>query len=424
MNIVLLQKVQQYMQEKKWSKTDLAKYSGIHISDISRIINHKQPLSLKHLDAITEALGLVEGTLYLYYVEECFNENQSLDKHRSIKFLYKCLEKGCVQPFNNLIDLMKEENTIRPEYLTYIFSVAEKLFVAGKEEKALSLYELIIENESNQFSEQLAISFYRKFYVERMTDNGHQTLTYVLEHLAYMPKGVRKEAYMWIMSFYYRSEQWEEVLYYSKRLERMAREGEYYGRALMYKSFALTQLGASMEEVLILIDQYAQVSEYFADVAVGNRYIALLDFGQLEYVDEYIIWLEDRDDLYVGLPRVFETLIQLHRLEDATHLLEKFRHVIIDMAVSKESWLKQKMYLNFLFAHALYQCKRELFPDGLNELLDVAIYANKIGNVKRLQRCLLEYWRHKHLASSEQEEKYMELLNTMTLPADQVKDLI
>ena len=400
------------MQEEKWNKTDLAKYTGIHISDISRILNHNQPLSLKHLDRITEALGLVEGSLYSYYAADCFNENQHLDKHRSIKFLYKCVNDGYDQAFHNLIDLMKEENIIQPKYLTYLFSVAEKLFAVGKEEKALPLYELIIENELDHFSEQLAISFYRKFYVERMTDKGHQTLTYVLEQLAYMPRGVRKEAYMWIMSFYYRSEQWEEVLYYSKRLERMASEGEYYGRALVYKSFALARLGASLDKVLAIINQYAQVSDYFTEVAVGNRYIPLLDFGQLECVDDYLIWLEDREDIYVGLPRVLETFVQLNRLEDATHLLEKFQYVINDMTVSKESWHKQKMYLNFLYAHALYQCKKEKFPLGLNELLDVAFSANQIGNVKRLQKCLLEYWRYRHLATPEQEDKYIELLNT------------
>ncbi|MEH7378154.1 MULTISPECIES: helix-turn-helix domain-containing protein [Bacillaceae] len=64
MNQALLFRIEQYMQEKKWRKIDLAKHSGIHLSDISRIFNHKQPLSLQNLDAITTALGLDEDAFY------------------------------------------------------------------------------------------------------------------------------------------------------------------------------------------------------------------------------------------------------------------------------------------------------------------------------------------------------------------------
>jgi DNA-binding Xre family transcriptional regulator len=42
MNTALFQKIQHSMKDKNWKKIDLAKSSGIHISDISRILNHKQ----------------------------------------------------------------------------------------------------------------------------------------------------------------------------------------------------------------------------------------------------------------------------------------------------------------------------------------------------------------------------------------------
>jgi transcriptional regulator with XRE-family HTH domain len=414
MNTALFQEIQKYMQKNKWNKTELSKRTGIHISEISRILNHKQSLSLQNLDAITNALGLSEGAFYSYYVEECLNEGKHVDKRRSIQFLYKCAAEGHEKHYIELINLMLEENskTIRKKNLLNIYLVAEKLFQEGKGKQALPLYEVIIENESDRFSEIVAVSFFRKFYIIRMTDKGQHALSHVLDYLAYMPSENRKEAYLWIMADYYRREEWRKVLYYAEKLEQLVNEGEYFGRAIMYKSFALARLGASLKEVLDLNNQYAQVNEFFADAAVGNRYVALLDFGQLEYADDYLTWLENRDDMYVGLPRIMEAYIRLDRLEDAKKLMKKFNHVIDDMAVSKEPWLKEKMYLDFLYANALFQCKSNQIEKGLNELLEVADSSIRIGNVERFKKCLLTFWKYRCYATSQHEERYSKLLST------------
>ncbi|MFD4705645.1 helix-turn-helix domain-containing protein [Gottfriedia sp. NPDC058432] len=413
MNTVLYQKIQHYMQKKKWNQSDLSKNTGIHFSDISRILNHKQSLSLKKLDEITKAFGLKEGSFYSYFVQECLSDNKYAEKRTCTQFLYKCAVYGFEKEFHELLRVMMAETSpiTRTKYMTYIFSVAEKLFAVGKKEKALPLYEKIIENTSDHFSEQLAISHFRKFYMNSMTEEGEHALTYVLEHLPYMPRGVRREAYLWITAGCYRRQEWKKVLHNAQALERISSEGSYYGIALMYKSFALMRLGAPLDTVLTYIDQYAQVNEFFADIAVGNRYIVLLDYGRLEYVDEYLIWLEGREDLYVGLPRVLEAYVFLSRLDDATRLIERFPHVIEDMAVSKEPWLKQKMYWDFRYAHALYWCKRNQFSKGLDELLDVAEAANQIRNMERLKQCLQVYWEYRSYATIEHEVKYKQLLS-------------
>ncbi|MFC7785817.1 helix-turn-helix domain-containing protein [Rossellomorea sp. GCM10028870] len=412
MNATLFQKIQHSMKELGWRKIDLAQRSGIHMSDISRTFNHKQPLSLKHLDAITNALGLGQGSLYPFYVEECFNEDQLLDKRRSIQFLYKCITLGYEKQKSDLLLIMKAEtsDTNRTNYLSYIFTVAENLLKAKKEEKALPLYELIIENEPNDFSTQLATSYFRRFYIVRMTENAQMALTHVLEHLMCLPREVRMEAYLWITAYYYRREQWKEVLYYAERLESMIKEGEYYARALMYKSFALVRLGGSLEEVLALTARYAQENEYFAEIAAGNRFAAYLDFGHLEYADEYLAWLEGREDTYIGLPKVLEAYVQLNRIEDAKRLLDWYQHIIADMAVGGELWLKQKVNLDFRYAYALYQCETLLLPEGLDELLKVASTANQIGNIERFKKCLLIYWKYRHHATDDQRNKYIQLL--------------
>lgn len=400
------------MEKRNWNKTELSKITGIHISEISRILNHRQPLSLQNLDAMTAAFGESEGTLYPYYLEECLNEGKRVDKRRSVQFLYKCAAEGYEKYSNKMVDIMLEERskTIRKKNLLYIFSVAEKLFEEGKGKQALPLYEVLIESESDRFSEKVAVSYFRRFYIVKGTDKGQHALSQLLDQLAYMPVDIRKEAYMWIMADYYRREDWRQVLNYAEKLEKMATEGEYYGRALMYKGFALSRLGASLEKVLSLIDQYSQVNNYYAETAVGNRYAALLDFGKLDYVDEYLSWLEKRDDVYAGLPRIFETYVLLNRIEDAKNLMERFSHVIQDMAVSKEPWLKEKRYLDFRYAFALFQCKSNQYDRGLNVLLEVAESSMRIGNIERFKKCLLAFWEYRTYATPQHDENYCLLL--------------
>ncbi|MEH7484609.1 hypothetical protein V7157_26770, partial [Neobacillus drentensis] len=343
---------------------------------------------------------------------ECFNENQHLDKRRTIQFLYKCAEEGYEKHSQSIINAILEEKskTIRNKNLMYIFSVAEMLFKAGKEKEAYPLYEIIIETLPNRFSETLAISYFRRFHIVRLTEEGQHALSYVLEQLAYMPTDVKMDAYFSITAFYYRREQWREVLYFAEKLEGMVNDGEYYGRALQYKSFALRRLGGSLEEVLSLTDRYAQINEYFADIAVGNRLVALLDYDFLEYADEYLIWLENRDDIFMGLPRLLEAFVELNRLEDAETLLKRYKPVIDEISVSKE-FFKRQAYLRYRYALSLYLCKCRRFQEGINELLEVANSAKKIGNMEMLKRCFLVFWTYRDHMTIEQDVKYKQLLH-------------
>ncbi|MFJ7934604.1 hypothetical protein [Sporosarcina sp. NPDC096371] len=414
MNGALYQEILFYMQKKNLSRTDLALHSEIPISDISRIFNHKQPLNMQKLDAITDALGLPEGHFYSFYVEECFNKNGHLDKRRSEQFLYKCVILGHKKHSDKIISAMLEEKskTIRNKNLTYIFFIAEKLFKEGRETEALSLYEVFIDNEPNRFTEQVAISYFRQFYILKGAEKVQHALVHVLEYLAYLPFNIRTEATLWIMAVYYRREEWEEVLYYAKKLEQIADSDIRFGSALMYQSYALNRLDGSLKEILHLTDRYSVVNDYFYELAEGNRLYFLLENGQLEHVDDYLKWLEKRDDIYVGLPRVLEAYVNSNRLEDARRLLVRFQDVIEDLAISKEPWIKEKMYMDFKYAHALYLCKSKAFVEGLNELLDIATVANKIRNFERLKKCILVYWGYRQYATVEHEAKFIELLST------------
>lgn len=413
MNANLSGEIYQCMLERKISRTELARKSGIHLSEISRILNNKQSLSLKNLDLITIALELTEGALYSFYVEECFNDSRILDKRKSEQFLYKCAVMGHMEPLHFILESVLEEmsKTIRNKNFIFIFSVAEQLFKDGMEEQALSLYELIIKNMPDHLSPEVAISYFRRFYIVRLTEEGQYALGHVLEHIAYMPEEFQVLSYVWITATFYVQREWKKTLYYAQKLEKMEGVGEHYGRALLYQSLALTCLGNPLEEVLALIDRYEKVNDYYADLAAGNRYCAYLDFGQLQFVDEYLSWLEGRDDMFAGLPRVLEAYVKLSRFQDVENLLNRYQHIIQEWAASNQPYQKQ-MYLRFRYTYALYLFGRKRYSEGLFELLDVAYRSNKLGVSERFHQCLLMYWQYRDYATVKHEEMYIKMFNS------------
>ncbi|MGG0175788.1 helix-turn-helix domain-containing protein [Gottfriedia acidiceleris] len=402
------------MKENKMSRTDLANLSGIHLSDISRILKNKQSLSFNNLDIITESLGFDEGDLYFYYIEECFNESRNLDKRKSEQFLYNCAAKGFDAQLLSLFSLILEERSksIRNKSLSFIFTVAEKLFIEGKELESLPLYKVIIENMPDQFSEEVAISHFRRFYILRFTEEGQYALEQALEHIAYLPKDIQFQAYVRITATLYIRREWKKTLYYACVLEKMAEEEEHYGTALLYQSFALRCLGSSLTDVLALIDRYARVNDYFADIAIGNRLVAYLDFGHLDYVDEYFNWLKDREDFFAGIPRVLDAYVKLSRLEDAKQLIKGHYNKIEEMATNSDYSFKKQMFLRFRYTYALFLFECNRYTEGFDVLLDVASKFRKVRMIDRFKQCLIVYWKNRDNISTKHEEIYLRLLET------------
>ncbi|KQL36275.1 hypothetical protein AN960_16790 [Bacillus sp. FJAT-25509] len=86
----------------------------------------------------------------------------------------------------------------------------------------------------------------------------------------------------------------------------------------MIQSIVLRRLGGTLNEILELIERSAQVSELHAEFATGNRLVTYIEFGQLEYLDQYLAWYEGRDYIFMGLPFMLEGFVKLGRLEDNT----------------------------------------------------------------------------------------------------------
>lgn len=412
MNQILIYEFLNIMENKNWKKADLAKRSGIHISDISRVFNNKKPLSLHYLDAMTKAFSLPEGYFYAMYTQFCFNQNRYLDKRRSVAFIYKCAVKGFKEELEFMISVMLEEKskTIRTKNLQNLFQIAEKLFLEGKEKESLPLYEIIIHHMPDTTSEEVAISYFRKYYLNRLTEDGPSTLVHVLEYISYMPPDFQELTFLWITATYYMLRDWDKVLHYAKRLEKIGQKEEHYGYALVYQGFALTRLGDSLEEVLNVIDKYEKVNQYFAEIAIGNRFVARIDFGEVEHVDEYYEWLKTRDDLYVGLPRILESYVKLGRFESALRLILSHEKEITEMAKSPNLF-QQQLYLDYCYANALLKCESEEYNDGINELIEVARTVKNAGIFEKFKKCLLAIWHYRTYLTDELNLKYIQMLS-------------
>lgn len=411
MNEILLYEFNQLMDGKNWNRAILAKKSNIHISDISRIFNNKKTLSLHYLDMITNAFNLPEGHFYSMYTQLCFNKNRFLDKRRSVAFIYKCAINGFKEELNFMISVMLEESskTIRSKNLQNLFQIAEQLFNEGKEMEALPLYEIIINHMPDSTSEEVAISYFRKYYINRLTEEGQSTLVHVLDYVSYMPDEFQELSFLWITATYYMLKEWDKVLHYAKRLEKIAKNPENYGHALVYQGFALTRLSSSLMEVLQIIEKYSKVNEYFAEIAMGNRYVALIDFGEIQYVDDYYNWLKNRDDLFVGLPRIIESYVKLGRLETASKIINTHEKELTEMATSPNLF-KQHLFLDYCYAQALLKCEKKYFVDGLNDLINVARRVKNAGILEKFNKCLLSIWNYRDHLTAQLDKNYMEML--------------
>ncbi|MFF2876415.1 helix-turn-helix domain-containing protein [Gottfriedia sp. NPDC057991] len=414
MNQELLYEFIPLLDKNKWTKKDLATKSGINYSDIIRIFNNKKMLSFHCLEAITQAFGLPVGSFYDKYIQLCFNQNGYLDKRRSMAYIYKCALYGFQKELNYMINLILEENskTIRIKNYHILFLVAEKFFLEGNEKEALPLYELFIELMPDNSSEEKAISYYRKFYIIRLTEEGQATLVHLLEYISYMPMEFQELTYLWITATYYTLKQWDKVFHYAKQLEKIAQNEEHYGRALMYQCFALTRLGESLNEVMTLIDQYEIINEYYSDIAIGNRFVALIDFGELNYVDEYRSWLRNRTDQFVGIPRILETYVKLGRLEDASDIIYHYENEMTKLKLSSQL-NKQHLYLDYCYAFSLYKCESKEYTDGLNELINVAESVKNLGIFEKFKQCLIAIWKYRNYMTPELEQRYIKLLSVI-----------
>jgi tetratricopeptide (TPR) repeat protein len=393
MNVVkheLRQSIQRHMWQRGWKKTDLAAAANLYPSDLSNFMNGSgtRTFPLDALDAITEAFQLDPGHFYPLYFGECFNKGKII-RHRCEEFLYRCAILG----FRNFVDqIIAALLTESKSYLQTVYHVANRLFEEKRTEEALPLIDAVIENESNRFSERLATCYFFRFFIVRNQgmEQGYHALVQMLEYLVYMPRHIQLEAYLRIITFYFAREDWELVRKYAKRLEELAGEGNYYGEALLYQSIALRESG-KFEEALLLTDKYAAISEYYADIAKGNRLFIYIQAGKTEYIDALIARMEANNSIHLALSIILVAYMRAGELTKAKLFLDRFSPCIESLKKASNPHM-MKLLLDFTYNHATYLFTVGQISAAIDEALEAMRLADKLGNTERFKDSLRLFW--------------------------------
>jgi hypothetical protein len=408
MKFELRQSIQRHMWKRGWKKTDLANAANLYPSDLSNFMNGNGTRSfpIAALDAITAALELPIAEFYPLYFGECCAKGKIV-KHRCEEFLYRCAELRLHDFVEKLIAAMLAESK---SHLQTIYSVAKRLFAEEKAEEALPLVNAVIENESNRFSERLAACYFYRFFVvrNRGMDYANHALVQMLEYLAYMPHEIQLEAYLRIITFYNAREDWEFVWEYAKKLEEIAKEGVFYGEALLYQSFALRETG-KYEEALRVTDRYAQVNDYFAELAAGNRLLLFIQAGQTSYIDELISLWDAKGKVYLALSKILEAYVKTGELEKAGQFLLRFAQDVKKLEAAPNP-LMAKLLLRFRQIHAVYHFQIGNIEKGIDETIEAIRLADELGNTERFKDSLWLYWQYHQYTSARQKAKYEQML--------------
>ncbi|WP_152621692.1 hypothetical protein, partial [Bradyrhizobium japonicum] len=262
MKYELRQSIKRQLWRRGWKNGDLAAAANLYPSDFSNFmnVNGTRTFPIDAIDTITETFGLPIGEYYPLYFGECYNKDKII-KHRFEEFLYRCK----VNHFHQLSEqILSAIVTEKNSHLDVVFVVANRLFEEKKLEEALPLIELIIEHDPNRSAQRLATCYFYRFFIvrDKSMEQGYQALVQMLEYITYMPHDVQLEAYMRIITFFYAREDWQFVWEYGKKLEHLAKEGKYYGEALLYQSFVAKAWG-KIEEALEITSKYEQVNDYY-----------------------------------------------------------------------------------------------------------------------------------------------------------------
>lgn len=257
------------------SKAKIASQLKVPFPQLSRYINGTRPFDLKTLDGITEMVGLPFAHFYDAYLEDCWLAQRNRST-RIQEFIVNTTANGRKYYADKMIGLLLDSG----KELYDLYKAGEILEGLGYAEEALSLYDMVIENERNRLSECLALSYYKRFMIVRNWDMEYafEAATKLGEHLRNLPEEIMFEAFIKILNVFYVLDKWNHLYKYSCEMALLIKKSpnyseQLYGDCLIYKGVAQRKLNRT-EDALVTIGEYGELSvERCRVLAIGNRLI-------------------------------------------------------------------------------------------------------------------------------------------------------
>ncbi|AWV36220.1 DNA-binding protein [Paenibacillus sp. FSL R7-0048] len=433
--------------EKNLSRSghNLASFSkicGLNRGSLSAILhgNPPKPMSLGQVDAIIKAFGFPEGWLYPLYVDECFND-EKVSRRRVEPFLIRCAELGKQNCIDETISRLLEST--KP--LDIIYSVADKLFNKGKVQESMFFYKIVVENESDSYSERLAISHYRNFKFLQTLDM-EEKLRAVISFSPFrgrLPENLQLDGLLMLTQLCFALRRWEEMEIYADELRALAnavyrqelrRSGDkrreelcterplvvYYGHGYLLKAISLTKQGqyeaakkytagyADLGWFEMLDEVGQQAVEQFRLFAVGNSFTLEMLEGNVKVVPDYVAFLaEHPGEILPGLIIIMESAN--HYRFSVDDVLKRFAREMLRFEQFEDPINIDRLY-RLYYQIAMYLINNGQYITGVDYIIQSLELSIKTNNGIDFIKCVTLFETNRDYATLNQQEKYRKLI--------------
>ncbi|WP_139489299.1 helix-turn-helix domain-containing protein [Brevibacillus dissolubilis] len=371
----------------------------------SKILNNKQSIRLKELDALIGTLELPEEDFYRHYIGECYQadaDTRKLKLDRAREFVITSYSKGYMELANPLLSELLD---ISKKNIRIIYDIAEELYEKQKFEAAKVLYRRVIQEETNLLADHYSLSCFKYFLIMKSNIREAYEPSIDLErHVEQLPTREWKiEAYFWLAKYSYVTEDWD-------RLRRMARglievtygyNEEMYGYGLLYLGFAVHRK-KDFDEAIRLTYQYENINLEFRDYAIGNRLIYLIDRGETHYVPELIAYAKRLKVGQNAVRPIMSSYLNANMLKEAGEFLADISEYMSPFNQNDLILLKQ--YLHFYYLKAVYLLRIDERTQAVSDLLQAIEIAEKLNDYNLMKKCLYLFLENRQFTTTEQQE--------------------
>lgn len=416
-----------------------SKICGLNRGSLSAILhgNPPKPMSLGQVDAIIRAFGFPEGWLYPLYVEECFNEDK-VSRRRVEPFLIRCAELGK----QNCIDVTMSRLLECPKSLDIIYSVADKLYNKGRIDESIFFYKIVAENESDSYSERLAISHLRIFKSILFIDDTDAKLRGVITFepfRARLPEDIQLDGLLHLTQLCFDLRKWEKMESFADEMRTLANavyRGQlrknanrsvevlrmsrplvvYYGHGYLLKAISLSKQGkyeeakkytagyADLSWFEILDEDGREAVEQFKLFAIANNFAFDMLEGNIEVLPEYTAFLVDHPgEILSGLITIMDSANRYGFIVD--DILSRFSREMLRFEEYQEPDNIDRVY-RLYYQISMYRINQKQYSLGMEYLLKCVELSVKQNNGKDFINCVTLFETNRDYATFDQQEKY------------------
>ncbi|KJD47128.1 helix-turn-helix domain-containing protein [Paenibacillus terrae] len=440
--------IQTYLRRKGLSMTKFGRIIDLNVGTVSSIVTGNRTISMHQLDRITLGMDLPPDYFYERYIEECIME-EPLNWKRISPFLYRCVQFRRVDCLQKVVSILLD----KPNYLHYLFELAEDCYEEGYQEAAAYLYENIAEGEKQQHSERLATCQYRLFMIQVGDDQNRnlKAATRFESFVERLDEVVQLDALKDLGNVYRSLREWDKVdemakalgikaeIQYKLELQQQKTQKEntkkpvyplfvYWAFAHLIQaevcdakkdyatSFKHIQKYADLSWVEEKDEKTLKWKNQFREWASANTYVNRLMSGDLSVLPDYVAYFSTKEDEVLSAIDNIVEAANLYNI-NVDHILELFE-VEIQSFLNEQSqvgvYTKQiisERFMHFSKELANYYLNKGIYSVGFIFLLSCLAKSTLINNKSYIIKCVKLYESYKQYASSETKAAYRNLIN-------------